>query len=243
MRKTTDMERIKHVAEMFLYLDIEETEYSPMIVKHPFTESAIVRFSADNGQTAVGNILADKEMYIKWIKKMEKQINTAENVFALFFFVTKSYRLVSFKYVMPYLSKTDFSKLLADVWVSVEAPNMDPNFNQKELVEIFRKADPDQMMTEDEIKLFRNLPDNVVVYRGINSLNAKNVKALSWTIERKAADWFANRFGGEAAVFQAEINKENIFAFFNKGSEYEVVVDPGYLYNINEVSSEEIVEK
>lgn len=39
MKTATDLREIKKLARMFVMLDIQNTEYSPLIVKHPFTDS------------------------------------------------------------------------------------------------------------------------------------------------------------------------------------------------------------
>ena len=36
------------------------------------------------------------------------------------------------------MSREDFSKMLADIWILTEAPNLDPNFKQKELLDLFQ---------------------------------------------------------------------------------------------------------
>lgn len=66
------------------------------------------------------------------------------------------------------------------------------------------------------------------------SYNAKNIKALSWTLDRETAEWFAHRFGEEGTVYEAQIPKKYILAFFNGRNESEVVVDPKHLEQIME---------
>ena len=83
-------------------------------------------------------------------------------------------------------------------------------------------------MDEEEYAVYQSLEDPVTVYRGVTSYNAKNIKALSWTLDRDTAEWFAHRFGEEGTVYEAQISKEHILAFFNGRNESEVVVDPKY---------------
>ena len=152
MRKTTDLERIKDTAKLFLHMDIRETEFSPLIIKHPFTDSAMVCIKQDNGKTNFANIMEDTKVFAVWKKQAEKQIDAAEDVFGVYHLMTKSYLLAFLKYAEPYLSGKDLSKMLADIWIRTESPNLDPNFNQKELLELFRKSKREVMMTEDEIE-------------------------------------------------------------------------------------------
>ena len=38
MRKITDLRGIKDTAKVFLHMNIEETKFSPLVIKHPFTD-------------------------------------------------------------------------------------------------------------------------------------------------------------------------------------------------------------
>ena len=42
MRYKTDLEAVQSVAKSLLYTAVHETEFSPMVVHHPFTSSAFV---------------------------------------------------------------------------------------------------------------------------------------------------------------------------------------------------------
>ena len=66
-------------------------------------------------------------------------------------------------------------------------------------------------------------------------MNAKNIKALSWTLDRDTAEWFAHRFGENGTVYEAQIQKKYIYAFFNSRNEPEVIVDPKHLIAIAQV--------
>ena len=50
-------------------------------------------------------------------------------------------------------------------------------------------------------------------------------EALSWTLDKKTAEWFATRFSEHGYVYQAKIHKEDVFAFFNDRNEQEIVLD------------------
>lgn len=93
-------------------------------------------------------------------------------------------------------------------------------------------------MTEDEIETLRSLPETVSVYRGVTSYNAGKVKALSWTLDQKVAQWFANRFGENGTVYEAEISKEHILALFKGRNEWEVIVEPDHLLQLSEALEE-----
>ena len=112
--------------------------------------------------------------------------------------------------------------------------NPDCNVSKRELVALFRSVPPEFLMDEEERAAHQALEDTVTVYRGVTPYNAKNISALSWTLDRKTADWFAHRFGEEGTVYEAQIRKEHILALFTGRNESEVIVDPRHLEQIME---------
>lgn len=231
MRYKTDLDAVKHVAVALLDTQINETKFSPMVVQHPFTNSAFVGIS-NNGEMELLNILESSESKVKWQEFMEKQINNADSVYRIFMMVNKPYALTFLKLASKHLSFDDFSRILGDAWVMSENPNSDANVTKAELVDFFVAADPDVIMTPEERKELDELDDVVTVYRGVTSYNADNVYALSWSLEYEKAEWFAHRFGEDGTVYQAQINKKNILALFNGRNEAEVIVCPPCLKNV-----------
>lgn len=148
--------------------------------------------------------------------------------------VTKSYSLAFLRYAVLHLSTKDLSEMLADMWVRTEAPNNDPNLGKGKLLTLFKEANPQYLMEKDEYEVFKSLDDTVTVYRGVTSHNAKNVKALSWTLLYDTADWYAHRFDENDTVYEAQIDRSHIYAYFNRRSKNEVIVDPKYLTDIIE---------
>lgn len=81
--------------------------------------------------------------------------------------------------------------------------------------------------------------DNMItIYRGVD---VNNYKGLSWTIDKRIAEWFAKRFvtnGEKCYVFTGKINKKEILAVFNCRNEKEVVCD---YRKIKDIQCEEIM--
>ena len=218
--------------------DPEPTELFPLVVKHPFTDSGIVGIRTPDGEYAIGNIMENPEDLQTWRKQVSRQIDSADSVMQIAYMLTNSYSIGFLKYVQSYLDKTDFSQLLGYLWVCTEAPNSDPNLSKIQMLNLFRKADPAVLMDETELQQFRQLEDLVTVYRGVTSHNADNVLALSWTLDRDKAQWFAHRFGENGTVYEAQITKQHIYAFLNSRGESEVIVDPRGLQDITESQDE-----
>ena len=109
---------------------------------------------------------------------------------------------------------------------------MDANVSKRELVAMFKETDMAVLMNAAEYKTLTELEETVTVYRGVTPYNARNVKALSWTLDKAKARWFATRFGEHGTVYKAQINKRNILAYFTGRNESEIVLNPYKLEHI-----------
>lgn len=226
------MKEVKCVAKWLLFTDVHTTEYSPMIVHHPFASSGFMMLPGTN---EILDITASMESREKWRDYLGKKIDEAKTAYEIFLMLNKTYALTFIKYAKDGLSAAEFSEILADAWIKAEAPNMGVNVSKTELVGLFNQADKQSLMTEDEQKRFADLTETVTVYRGVTSYNAKNVRALSWTLDRSKAEWFAHRFGEDGKVYQAQIKKADILAIFTSRNESEVVLNPRKLQQLKAV--------
>ena len=163
-----------------------------------------------------------------------EQIDSAKNVHQIFVLFNPPYYLTFIKFAASALSEKDLGQLLSTAWTQEECPNQDCNVSKRELVALFQSVPPESLMDEEERAAHQALEDTVTVYRGVTPYNAKNVRALSWTLDRKTADWFAHRFGEEGTVYEAQIRKEHILALFTGRNESEAIVDPRHLEQIME---------
>ena len=241
--KTNDMDGLKELALSFLYLDIQETQFTPIVVMHPFTNTGTVGHMI-NGEIKMLNLVENDDDLNTWHEGMSHLIQEAKKPYEVYFLINKPYALAFVKYAQPYLSQKDFSHLLSDAWVKTEMPNSDSNFTTNEFVKLFRVADKTALMEDSELEEYIGLSDKMTIYRGVKSGTPNNIKKLSWTLDYDKAEWFAKRFDENGLVYEATIKKENILALFNRRGESEVIVDPRYLMNITpcEAPSEDIVQ-
>ena len=77
MRKQTDLAAMKQLARVFLMMDPEPTSFSPVIIKHPFTDSGIVTVRSGNEYRAA-DITADEAVRSQWREQMASLIENAE---------------------------------------------------------------------------------------------------------------------------------------------------------------------
>lgn len=227
--ESTNLTQVKKTAQLLLRVEVHKTPFSPAIVQHPFASSGFV---VPPGTNELIDITANAENLKKWQDCMDKAIANAKNVYAIYAMVNKPYALTFLKFVKDNLSAEDMAVILADAWINSECPNMDVDVSKAELVEMFKQADKAHLMTEDERKLLAKLGDTVTVYRGLTSYNAKNIRALSWTTDRKKAEWFAHRFSEKGTVYTAQIKKANILAVFMSRGESEIVLNPKALMQL-----------
>lgn len=235
----TNLAALKTLAHTLLWFDIQPTKLSPLVVKHPFTDSGLVGIRNEDGSLSAGNLLDDPGALHSWRENVRQQINEAETAAGPLLLVTKPYRLGYLKLAAPYLCEQDAALFLSYAWISTESPNDDPNLSKRSLLAMFRSIDPQMLMDEEERGLFQSLDDVVTVYRGVTSYNAQNVKALSWTLNREVAEWFAHRFGQNGTVYEAQVKKENIYAVFLGRNEEEVIVDPERLMGLSQLPEQE----
>ncbi len=241
MRKETDLEEVKRIASLFLWLPPQKTKFSPVIIKHPFTDCGMVVLRNSQQEPEPANILESESALNCWREEIGKQIKQAKSVHEIYPLVTKSYTFAFLKHTADYFSQKDLSEILSGAWVNTECPNLDQNLSQLQKLALFKAADPIYLMDASEREKLERLEEEVTVYRGVTSCNAKNIRALSWTLDYETADWFAHRYQAEGKVYEARINKEHIYALFNGAGEWEVIVDPKYLTELREAPKQEEV--
>ncbi len=224
--KETNIEHIKSLALAFLELPPEPVKELPLFVNHPYFNSAMSPYKDDNGEIKFADIVNDAENLERVKEPIRKMINSA-SVDKIFMLMQPQYHLVFLKYAKQYMSKDNFDKRLADIWVRSENPNQDINVKIPTLIRWFRKADRRNLMNADELAYYNSMPDRVQIYRGV-SVGRAGREGLSWTRSKEKAEWFAHRFDTkdrQGYVIAGAIDKPNVFAYFNRRNEEEVLCD------------------
>lgn len=230
MLKQSNLDDIKSMAITFLYIDVTETEMSPIVVQHPIFENGIQALKVDEEMELV-NILENNDNLELVRQQVKHMIMDAENIWEVYMIIRKSYRLTFIKHIYQYLSVQDMSKLLAHAWVTSENPNGDANVSLRTAISWFRKSDKRVLMDDYEYKIYQSFPEKLQIYRGVSV--GRNPKGLSWTNSFTTAEWFAHRFDKDnkrGYVQSAIVDKKDILAYFNtERAEQEIVVDSSSL--------------
>ena len=129
--KKTNLEKVKEVAKMFLYLDIKKTKLSPIVIKHPFADCGITMVKAESGDFETVDLLKEEDLD-RWRKQIEQRIVAADSAFELHMMITKPYGLVFLYYISKYLCDKEYAEILSSSWLRSENPNIDPNFSRRQ---------------------------------------------------------------------------------------------------------------
>lgn len=228
MNKEEQLKRAKTLAVTFLHIPMTETEYSPIVVQHPFFESAILYDSNLNNPIKMFNALEDTEKYNDYLYTYAKNvIEPCKSISKLVCLIRKSYRLtyLLFMWKEKIITKKECGNLLAENWTLIENLSVDTNVEKSTVLSWIKAADKEKLMDEQELKKYQNFPDILTIYRGCRV--AKAVKGMRW---------FAGRFARDGGVtFRAYIHKEDIVCYLAGRGEQEVVVDYRKLFDIEQI--------
>ena len=79
-----------------------------------------------------------------------------------------------------------------------------------------------KIMKNKERSVWRRLPKTVTAYRAVND-ESEIETAISWTLCRNVAEKFSQ--DGERKVVTREFKKSDVFAYFNRRNEDEILVN------------------
>ena len=229
----TNLQEIKSIATTLLYTDFYTIKEIPFFVTHPFYETVMTPIQKEDGTLDYADINTEDGLELARTQ-MKSVIARAEKYSDFLLIIRKPYLPAFFKYTKDFVSAEDYTKFLSEMWTMVEFVNKDKNITPKEFVSIFKKANKEVLMEEDDLEVYRSFPDEVTVYRGTKSSRG-SIKALSWTTDKSVAEFFANRFTSDGLIYSASIKKKDILAYFNTRDEKEVLVDFRKLYNIKQI--------
>lgn len=220
MIKETNMDEVKSLATVFLYVDIKETRV-PFVASHPFTNT----WHCMNPQTKELIDLHNEDDASAWREGVKEHIWKSD-LLHLFMLMNPPYILNFLAFVEDYLSDADLGYVLGNFWTQIEQISLDDSVTGKQIVEWFTRADKKFLMDEAERKCYEELPDMVTIYRGVTDYNKSRKKAFSWSTERKVAEWFAGRFQtGTGELWTLTVPKERILCSFEGRNEHEVIVN------------------
>ena len=79
----SDLDAVKRTAKFLLYTEINLTEFSPIVVQHPFTSSGFTMVNK-NGKPELIDITSSEDNADEWRKTVSQQIEEARNAFQIY---------------------------------------------------------------------------------------------------------------------------------------------------------------
>ena len=170
---------------------------------------------------------------VRWamaiVKMREEKLNKtlADGKYAAYIFQhERPFRLGAFLEVQRYITDSSgYWELVDDLWSDSE----DPCFYESNRIiwcEIWGNEYGHQKKyppcREDDTEYFNALADTITVYRGGHE------NGLSWTLNKKKAEWFSHRYGqfgkDSAPLWAMEIKKSDITWYTDSRNEQEVIL-------------------
>lgn len=238
MKQKTNLSECRKLAFAFLNLEPKPIAGLPFFVQHPFFECTKVPYNDADGNIKFADIFDEPDKLEESKKQITDQILN-EDLCGIFCRMLTKYHLSYLKYAKPYMSRRDFEEWLAHAWVSSENPNQDANVSISTLIQWFKSANREHIMSQTELEYYRQLPEVVTIYRGV-ALGRAEQQGLSWTCNLDTAKWFAHRFdtrNESGYVLKGKVAKEDIFAYFNSRGEDEILCNSKKVKNIEKVDS------
>lgn len=234
MEKQIQLQKAIKSADVFLHLPIQETEYSPLVVAHPFFENAIL-FDGKK----MFDALKEPEKYREYLKLYEEIVLfPCKSIEEILFLIRKPYRITYLNYLKnsDIITEKECGNLLAKQWIYIEQICTDANVVTKyTILKWLLAADKECLMEAKEDRdTYENLSETVTIYRGCR--NQKGVKGFSWSLSKEVAEMFANRYNTKTpCLYRTEIPKKNIICYRNGRNEQEIIVDYRKLQNIEKL--------
>lgn len=219
MREITDLARIRQkTIEMLYECELDYDEVLDLLF-NDFIADRYIRLKDGEFRD-----LLKIEGYMEWAKETEERINDSD-ISTIFHVIIREPRVFNWVLlVKDYMSLEDFSYYYALAWQMVEHPGINNDLSY--LLGLFRSADPKVMMDEEEYEVWSNLPDEVILYRGI--AKSGNRQGLSWTLSKEKARWFKERYEKtreRGILLMAKVPKKYCVCFFNRRNEEEIILD------------------
>lgn len=196
--------------ELAMYLT-HDTRIGDMI-RHPLVQSIM--------HSPMLNAMVNKQF--KWKKKATTEALEQKDFARYIFLYERPYRLDAFVTIKDGLPDKDYWELLGEIWTDSE--NIWQNKATWKKLLSSKRAGRNNIMSPEELKVFKKLPDIVTVYRGHQG---KNKTGFSFTLDKDKADWFANRWksaGTTGKTDTVQVPKSKIIAYFSGRGESEVVI-------------------
>jgi len=177
-----------------------------------------------NGIELTEKSIKNNNDFIEYTEEGKRKFERTGDVRALFSFIDNHKKMAFVVDNHAQLKKMEiFEKALLEAYVSTNGNNF--NISSEVINLLFATADKQKLFY-----IGNPLPEDKNIYklyRGVSGNgSARRKYGISWTGSLDKAIWFAKRYGFEKPiVYQAQVPKENIYAYDNDRNEDEYLCD------------------
>jgi len=186
------------------------------MIRHPLVQSIIYNPSM--------NDVLNNQLEIK--KKLLEEAAESGKWNKYCFLYERPYRTRALSESFEKMDPKQRWRVAADVWTDSE--NIFQNMDFWSILMKKAKLDKNsiEFMNESERLELDSLPDTLEVYRGYDP-SLSSGEGLSYSLDKKVAEFFASRFCQDGRVLTRKIKKAEIFALKNSRGEREIILFPG----------------
>lgn len=155
------------------------------------------------------------DIYVEYKQKMYDDSLNNGDFERCISIVERPYRFQEFVDLMWKMTPKQRFECLRYVWTDCEEP-----YINIDVWKIVFEDDSIQSYLQDTLT---DLPDEVVIYRGISYKGATLDTGISWTLSKRVAKKLAFRWGDKGKVISKKVHKSDLKAYFNDRNEQEVI--------------------
>lgn len=158
------------------------------------------------------------------LKKAFDKAVEEEDHGAILSLTERPYRVEAFYNLIAYeCSPRQYWKMMGELYTDSENIYQNVDIWEELLFGGHVKTLEKSFMGRENTKLFRELPDEMTIYRGTQT---DYWRGFSWTLDKDKAEWFARRYSMPSdtpTLTTATVLKSDVLGYFNGRNEKEVV--------------------
>lgn len=166
------------------------------------------------------NALVNKQL--EYRKKEAKELLENKDYLSFIFLHEKPFRMNAFIEVKENFNDEDYWSIALSVWTNSDNIWQNRDTWKKLLKDKKRISTKHLFMSEDDRKVFDELPERFKIYRGYH--DGKNEFGYSYTLDEETAKRFSKGHKVVGKVYIREVSKSEVFAYTNERGEQEIII-------------------
>lgn len=138
-------------------------------------------------------------------------------------FLDKRMKLDALKVFYEYIPSNERYDIFREVYTRMEYNFQD---DREFIINCFKDRFGSQEWNKGMLELYLkyNGQKSLTIYRGEGKKSTVYHEAFSWTLDKKVAEFFANRFNGDGDIYVANVEFDKVVDFITYRNENEIIV-------------------